>query len=99
MRLLGFEERKMDAAVALFFDEERVLPKGVLGAVFKDEIALRVKDSGIKDKVRERLKPLKGIRRVCKDKVELLCTERDKIKDIVAHHSKLVRNAKLPGSI
>lgn len=55
--------------------------------VFKDEITLGIDDIPREDFVRYGLQPLQSIRRIGKNKVELLVTDIQEIEHVVTYHS------------
>ena len=71
----------------------------MLAAVLQNKVAAGVKYARAHYKVRKCVQAVQGIRRISKDKVELLCAKRNKVKDIVANHCQLIRNAKLLCSV
>ena len=58
----------------------------MLVAVLQDEIAPGVQDVLRKDLVRKRLQPLKGIRRIGENDIELFPADRQEIEDVVPDH-------------
>ena len=54
--------------------------------VFQDEIVALDEDRALEHLVRQRFKPLQGIRGIREDKVEPLPADGQEIEDVVTHH-------------
>ena len=61
----------------------------MLISVFQDEIAFRVQQIQGENEIRDGLKDVKGVRRVCKDYVEFLPADGEEIKDVVTDHGDI----------
>lgn len=79
----------MDTSVDALLDEMRMAGKGILSAVFENEIAFRVENIAAQNLVGNCVQAFQGIGRVGEDYVELLPAHRKEIEHVVVDGSHI----------